>query len=176
MEKVSLKKLLIAYTIDMIILDIAINVFWLIMGPLLWRMASSAMSWMMLVISLAIYVFYFTVCERCSGKTLGKKVVGLQTITADGGNLPFGRVLGAYTIDLALLAIFMRIFWRLTDPLSEQIIQSCANLYKCLFVSAAVSTFISVVIYVAYFVIPEHLTGKTLGKKLLGLQVVPNKK
>ena len=46
----------------------------------------------------------------------------------------------------------------------------------CLFVDATVSTFIYIVIYVAYFVIPEYLTRKTLGKKMMGLTVVLSKK
>lgn len=176
MEKVSLKKLLIAYSIDIVILTIIINVFWMAMGWLLWQRIGSIMSWIMPIMSLAIYVAYFVFFECYGGKTLGKKIAELQTVAADGGNLACWRVLGAYTIDLALLLVFMRIFWWLAVPLSEQIIRSCVDPYKCLFVRALIGTLIDVAIYVVYFVIPEHITGKTLGKKLMGLAVVQETK
>src|SRR3954469_4023988 len=43
---------------------------------------------------LAITFVYFIVCEGTTGQTIGKRLLGIRVVSADGSRASFGQVLG----------------------------------------------------------------------------------
>ena len=106
------------------------------------------------------YLLYFFFFEGIfSNSSLGKKVVGICIASK---NLTWWRVLISYSIDGVILPLSFFIafstqpMWTSGDAVGDGM-------------TAVLTPFI---VFAFYFIILESLSGKTLGKKLMGLQVV----
>ena len=97
----------IALLIDSIIIAIPVWLIWnfalwsLIYGGAWWLIAYG--SWLVLPLLLGIIqLFYFAVLDVAWGATVGKKVLGMQVQTVNGGKVPFGK---------AFVRNISKIFW-----------------------------------------------------------------
>lgn len=157
MQKPSFWRLLGAYAVDFFIL-LLIDFCWFFLT----RSES-------LIQSLAIWIIntgYFTLLEKNGKGSWGKRIFSLQTCSAS-----VRRVFSAYAMDWGLGLLFMLgimlFLYKLTpdpDPL--------AGYLAAIFLGVPVGFLLTYL----YFVTSESLSGKTLGKKLMGLQVVQETK
>ena len=58
-----------------------------------------------LILSAILFVLYFTLLTGEGGQTLGKKVLGIRVLAADGSDIGFGRAL------LRTLGYFISVFF-----------------------------------------------------------------
>ena len=119
------------------------------------------------LIFFAVDLFYFALLEGTQGKTLGKKCLRLRTITYEPKNL-LSRFFVAYGVDLLLLLLLLAAYYILYGFLLSMSLLAGKGIFSAFF-----SLFlIPPAIVSLYFVVLEGCFGKTLGKKLMGLQVV----
>lgn len=115
----------------------------------------------------AINLFYFAVLEGKQGKTLGKKCLRLRTIASEQKNL-LSQCFVAYGIDLFVLLFLLAAYYIFYGFLLPMLLLAGKGILSTFF-----SLFlIPPAIVSLYFVVLEGCFGKTLGKKLMGLQVV----
>ncbi len=101
---------------------------------------------------------YLSLAEGITGISLGKKLVNIRV---QANNLRWGRVPVSYLLDAILLQILCWAFvWTLSKMSWDPI--ALSGVFACL----------QGIFPLLYFPICEHFFGKTLGKKLMGLQVV----
>lgn len=177
MKKPGFWRLFCAYFVDLIIL-LCFSVLWL--GC--WKSLRSSYGWWGSVSDLTfdfVWVVgilgYFVLCERKGNGSLGKKSVHLKIQATSPAGL---RCLGAYAIDFVLLKLlgwgfyvtriyFLKSLLSQVDPVERKMIEVGVWLESGLVI---------LVLFLLYFSILEHFFGKTLGKKLMGLQVVQEEK
>lgn len=115
-------------------------------------------------------LLYFVGSECMWKKTLGKRVLGVEVL--EGNQRPSGKkLLKAYGIDF-LLSIPASIVYSMMGLFLQSIIifdRRFNTLDYCIMVGIVLSCLSMTVLY---FAICESIFGKTLGKKLMGLQVV----
>ncbi|MBP5404233.1 MAG: RDD family protein [Elusimicrobiaceae bacterium] len=117
------------------------------------------------LIPLLIGYCYFVISESLKGKTFGKKIFRLKSLYFDGQQASWCRILVAYFIDLFLsfgICAILLLLWRC---IPIQLVFRIRLLLIPLLLSWIVFPSL-------YFSICESRWGKTLGKKLMGLQVV----
>ncbi|MBP5616360.1 MAG: RDD family protein [Elusimicrobiaceae bacterium] len=178
MNKPSLWRLLGAYGMDFFLISFAFIwftflawAFWGISGAeflaLIWgkdavkAFLNSSLFYEILVSSsyAIVYLLFFFVESR--GRSLGKEVFKLRVL----GKCSFWRVIGAYSIDLALLCFFIPLIVSHVGGISDASYEyGLPLLFSVLFFSN--------MIVMIYFPCCELCFGKTLGKKLMGLQIV----
>ncbi|MBQ9971078.1 MAG: RDD family protein [Elusimicrobiaceae bacterium] len=165
MKKPSFWRLLVANTVDLLVLLI-LNICWLSMGwsPLLGIKWFNDSAFLSMTVGITIFFLinagYFALFEKNGSASLGKRMVGLRI----SPSLSIYRVLVAYIVDwIPLVAItwgFIAYFGTMgvkydSDPIAGLLGIPCG-----------------IFLIWIYFSILEGYFGKTLGKKLMGLQVV----
>ncbi len=85
-KRLFVEKLFTAYGIDFLFLVpgliLCILVYVIYRGMSCWGCGMSGFDWCVVAGFLSVIVLYFPICESCWGKTLGKKLMGLQVVQA----------------------------------------------------------------------------------------------
>lgn len=171
MKKPSFWRALIAYSIDVMIL-LSLSLMWLglwksflLVHHTWWVNAPLLISRLGLLSWIGLLAGYFAFWERKDKGSLGKKIVKLKIQSISHARL---RCFFAYAIDLGLFVVVAHYYeaYRIQYLLSQGADPEIGLLVMW-------EVFLGgMIIFVVYFSILEHLFGKTLGKKLMGLQVV----
>ncbi|MBO4674650.1 MAG: RDD family protein [Elusimicrobiaceae bacterium] len=115
-------------------------------------------------------LLYFVGSESLWGKTLAKRLFGVEVL--EGNKQPSAKKLWkAYGIDFLLIIPVPTACLMIGLFIQALVCFDCypGVFYWCVFWSM-ISLYFSAIIL--YFAVSEHFFGKTLGKKLMGLQVV----
>ena len=181
MQKPGFWRLLGAYVIDLIVL-LCFNIAWLYLW--MWFVSMGIVAklpnWLMIFGFLGWIFFdviYFALLEQKGDASLGKRIFKLKIQPLD---VPFWKVFVSYFLDCALFVvvgscIYFYMKHNLISHLSAVDLQRgkigveiSLKLLGNLFLISAGALFCSPF----YFSVCESIFGKTLGKKLMGLQVV----
>ena len=133
--------------------------------------------WLFIVVPFVLLLCYFIFSDGKFGKTLGKYMAGVKVISKDGMQAPVYKSILAYLVDFLLLALVT--YGISTEELGHTLINTLnlppyAALSAWIFSARSVVTML--ILGALYFIVCEARWGKTLGKKLTGLQVVQTEK
>ena len=175
MKKPSFWRLLGAYLIDFAITFFATWLMWKLFEAcfpqaLIGKNGASVFFCVLTMCAFIPNLSYFVWSEYLWEKTLGKRVLCIEVI--EGNQRPSGKkLLKAYGIDF-LLSIPASIVYSMMGLFLQSIIifdRRFNTLDYCIMVGIVLSCLSMIVLY---FSICESVWGKTLGKKLMDLQVV----
>ncbi len=119
------------------------------------------------ILSVLSYLLYYSVLEHRMGASLGKKLFYIRVITKKSNKIrpSFGRLIASYFIDMIFAGIVSQFFQRFVMVVLNNFDVSKRFVFLCGIV-------VGILMWVFYFAFREYKYGCTLGKKLMGLQVV----
>ena len=179
MKKQGFWRLLGAYELDFVIAYLGGRVLWhlfaICFSYVFMSLGGSVMPMWSAMLSGCLLIFgllYFAGSEYWLKKTLGKRLFGVKALVLNEGKHPsLGKFLKAYAIDcLAVLPILI------VCILSTMVMQMVFCYDHCsrgreMGIIMGIG-FVTLSLLALYFAVCEYFWGKTLGKKLMGLQVV----
>lgn len=182
MQKPSFWRVAVAYGIDFMvtfIMSLIVSVLW-VLDTALSKSKYDIEYYIIIIPGVVLFVLnllYFSIYEAFGGKTLGKKCLSLRVVNKQTSSPSLWRLLGAYGVDLVLLvpaeAMGLVIFLLGGFIVNALFFGGSENEEIWKIAIGGIIALVSAV--VLYFSILESCFGKTLGKKLMGLQVVQNK-